>query len=126
MEREVVGDTLPPHFYYILIFQWIQQESSYPIQKLTEPILKPLRTFFISPSSPSASFTFAQEVHREEALPYYPVICLSASRFVQETDGVDHLNREEGWSYVQGSGDDHEAWSQVGVHNIHSGVTYMI
>ena len=38
--------------------------------------------------------------------PFYPVICVSASRF-------DEFNGRTG--YVQGSGDDHELWGMVSV-----------
>ncbi|KAI0300438.1 tRNA A64-2'-O-ribosylphosphate transferase [Multifurca ochricompacta] len=47
---------------------------------------------------------------------FLPVICVSASRAIGVTDeddlGVGLGRRVDGFSYVQGSGDDHELWSQ--------------
>ncbi|QRW10005.1 tRNA A64-2'-O-ribosylphosphate transferase [Ceratobasidium sp. AG-Ba] len=62
---------------------------------------KPLRPFWISPDSTNPKVPFV-----DESNPFYPVVCLSASQRVQ--DGVD---RRLGFTYVQGSGDDHELWS---------------
>lgn len=42
-------------------------------------------------------------------MDFYPVICVSASKLVEE--GLER--RSAGFTYVQGSGDDHESWSQV-------------
>ncbi|KAH8115303.1 initiator tRNA phosphoribosyl transferase [Phellopilus nigrolimitatus] len=39
--------------------------------------------------------------------PFFPIICISASKLVEE--GSER--RREGYSYVQGAGDDHEYWS---------------
>ena len=41
-------------------------------------------------------------------MPFYPVICLSASQMVES--GVE---RRKGFLYVQGSADDHEMWAKV-------------
>lgn len=41
--------------------------------------------------------------------PFYPVICVSASKVLEE--GTER--RRDGYSYVQGAGDDHEFWSSV-------------
>jgi tRNA A64-2'-O-ribosylphosphate transferase len=41
-------------------------------------------------------------------MPFYPVICLSASKMVES--GVE---RRKGFLYVQGSADDHEMWAKV-------------
>jgi Rit1 N-terminal domain len=74
------------------------QDSSYALPELP----RPLRPLWITPASarfpciaPDASFL--------------PVICVSASRAVDA--GTER--RMEGFSYVQGSGDDHELWGQV-------------
>jgi tRNA A64-2'-O-ribosylphosphate transferase len=40
---------------------------------------------------------------------FFPLICISASKLVHE--GIER--RSAGFTYVQGSGDDHESWSQV-------------
>nr|VWO95737.1 Acyl-homoserine-lactone synthase (EC (Autoinducer synthesis protein) [Ganoderma boninense] len=46
-----------------------------------------------------------------EHAKYLPIICVSASRQVH--DGVER--RLNGFSYVQGSGDDHELWGMQGL-----------
>ncbi|GAA5969139.1 hypothetical protein JCM11641_007481 [Rhodosporidiobolus odoratus] len=65
---------------------------------------RPLRPFFVSPAStltaPQSAASFTST---------YPVICCSASKLAEEADGME---RARGFSYVQGSGDDHEAWSK--------------
>ncbi|KAF8593548.1 initiator tRNA phosphoribosyl transferase [Ceratobasidium sp. AG-I] len=72
--------------------------SAYTLPSLT----KPLRPLWISPDSSNPRVPSV-----DASSPFYPIICLSASRRVQ--DGVD---RQLGFTYVQGSGDDHEMWSQ--------------
>ncbi|KAK9894753.1 initiator tRNA phosphoribosyl transferase, partial [Cystobasidium minutum MCA 4210] len=76
--------------------------SSYALPELK----KPLRPLHISPSSrlpdvplPSAAFE-----------SFYPVICLSASRY---TSGGSS-ERYGSFNYVPGSGDDHEGWVPPG------------
>ena len=74
----------------------------------------PLRPLWVTPASgrfpyvaPDASFL--------------PVICVSASCAIDAVDGRDSGDmgfvglgrRAGGFSYVQGSGDDHELWGQV-------------
>ncbi|GAA6006658.1 hypothetical protein JCM10207_005009 [Rhodosporidiobolus poonsookiae] len=77
--------------------------SAYDLSALTA-LRRPLRPFFVSPSStlstpqPASSFP-----------SYYPIICASASKLADEADGME---RSHGFTYVQGSGDDHEAWSR--------------
>ncbi|KAG8740073.1 hypothetical protein FRC10_004794, partial [Ceratobasidium sp. 414] len=66
------------------------------------PLTKPLRPFWISPDSSNLRVPVV-----DESTPFYPIVCVSASQRVQ--DGVD---RRLGFTYVQGSGDDHELWSQ--------------
>ncbi|KAH7333932.1 initiator tRNA phosphoribosyl transferase-domain-containing protein [Rhizoctonia solani] len=65
------------------------------------PLTKPLRPFWISPDSSNPRPPVVNE-----STPFYAVVCLSASQRVQ--DGAD---RRLGFTYVQGSGDDHEMWS---------------
>ncbi|CAE6430461.1 unnamed protein product [Rhizoctonia solani] len=72
--------------------------SEYTLPTLT----KPLRPFWISPDSSNP-----RPPAIDESTPFYAVVCLSASQRVQ--DGVD---RRLGFTYVQGSGDDHEMWSK--------------
>jgi tRNA A64-2'-O-ribosylphosphate transferase len=74
------------------------QDSSYAIPELT----RPLRPLWITPAS--ACFP-----HVAPDASFFPIICVSASRAVDE--GIER--RTGGFSYVQGSGDDHELWGQV-------------
>ncbi|KAH8830426.1 initiator tRNA phosphoribosyl transferase [Flagelloscypha sp. PMI_526] len=63
---------------------------------------RPLRPIWITPSTqhlPHPSICNPEN-------PFIPIICVSASRQVQ--DGVERVNSV--FSYVQGSGDDHELW----------------
>ncbi|KAG9008895.1 hypothetical protein FRB93_005945 [Tulasnella sp. JGI-2019a] len=71
-------------------------DSTFEIPRL----LKPLRPIWISPATPALP-------QLKDDLDFYPVICLSASEHVE--NGIERRN---GYSYVQGSGDDHESWSQ--------------
>ncbi|KAJ7725650.1 initiator tRNA phosphoribosyl transferase [Mycena maculata] len=67
--------------------------SSYDLPNLRLP----LRPMWITPAS--SSFP----VHTRT---FVPILCLSASKQVQ--DGVER--RSSGFTYIQGSGDDHELW----------------
>ncbi|KAK0483100.1 initiator tRNA phosphoribosyl transferase [Armillaria luteobubalina] len=69
--------------------------SSYTLPRL----LYPLRPMWITPSTSS----FPQ-VGSDPG--FYPIICVSASKQVE--DGLER--RSSGFTYIQGSGDDHEAW----------------
>ncbi|KAJ7099453.1 initiator tRNA phosphoribosyl transferase [Mycena belliarum] len=70
--------------------------SSYDLPDLRLP----LRPMWITPAS--SSFP----VISPEDRAFVPILCLSASRQVQ--DGIER--RAAGFSYIQGSGDDHELW----------------
>ncbi|KAI0295302.1 initiator tRNA phosphoribosyl transferase-domain-containing protein [Russula brevipes] len=72
-------------------------DSSYALPELA----RPLRPLWITPAS-------ARFPHVAPDAPFVPVICVSASRAVDE--GTER--RTGGFSYVQGSGDDHELWGQ--------------
>ncbi|OJT10575.1 hypothetical protein TRAPUB_12911 [Trametes pubescens] len=61
----------------------------------------PLRPLWITPST-----SVFPRFPAKEKMQYLPIICLSASK--QVADGVER--RSSGFSYVQGSGDDHELW----------------
>ncbi|KAH9975564.1 initiator tRNA phosphoribosyl transferase [Lactifluus volemus] len=82
-------------------------DSSYALPAL----IRPLRPLWITPTS--ASFP-----HISPDAPFLPVICVSASRAAAEAEGdIDRMEvglgrRAGGFSYVQGSGDDHELWGQ--------------
>lgn len=45
---------------------------------------------------------------------FFPVLCVSASKLVDDDNGG--IERRSGYTYVQGSGDDHELWSQVSLY----------
>ncbi|BGP21574.1 tRNA A64-2'-O-ribosylphosphate transferase [Rhodotorula toruloides] len=75
--------------------------SAYELSSL-KALDRPLRPFFVSPAS-----TLSQSPVSFETC--YPVVCASASKLAEEADS---LERAEGFTYVQGSGDDHEAWSR--------------
>lgn len=74
------------------------QESSYSIPDLTHP----LRPLWITPSTTSFPCLPAKT-------SFLPILCVSASKQIEE--GLER--RIGGFSYVQGSGDDHELWGQV-------------
>lgn len=76
-----------------------QQASTYELPILT----KPLRPVHICPTSSSNLESICET-------DYFPVICLSASRY---TSGGS-AERLDGFNYVPGSGDDHEAWAPQG------------
>ncbi|KAF9268465.1 initiator tRNA phosphoribosyl transferase [Marasmius fiardii PR-910] len=80
-----------------LLDEWAEGliKSSYALPKLP----KPIRPIWITPTS--SSFPQLNDVD------FLPVICVSASRYVE---GVDR--RSGGFVYVQGSGDDHEMWGK--------------
>ncbi|KAG2175394.1 hypothetical protein INT43_001041 [Umbelopsis isabellina] len=70
------------------------------VDELCKKLKKPLRPIWITPQS-----IFVESPNYSEA-PFFPVICLSASQVVEGGSQARH-----GYMYVQGSGDDEEAWS---------------
>jgi len=76
------------------------QNSSFELPNLSLP----LRPIWMTP----ATTTFPSI---PDMRTFLPVICLSASKQVQA--GTER--RSVGFSYVQGSGDDHELWSMVSI-----------
>ncbi|KAI5479778.1 tRNA A64-2'-O-ribosylphosphate transferase [Pseudohyphozyma bogoriensis] len=75
--------------------------SSYDLSSLLA-LRKPLRPIFVSPSSPLSPTTSSSYTK------FVPVVLCSASKLGSDSEDV---SRSKGYSYVQGSGDDHEAWS---------------
>lgn len=71
---------------------------------------KPLRPLWVSPDS-----TVLPRIAADGDLDFLPVICLSASKLVEDDGGIE---RRSGYFYVQGSGDDHELWSRVSCSHI--------
>jgi tRNA A64-2'-O-ribosylphosphate transferase len=78
------------------------QASCYDLPNLEYP----LRPLWITPATSSYPRLPA---HSDRT--FYPIICISASRQIEE--GLER--RSKGFAYVQGSGDDHELWGEVGV-----------
>ncbi|WWC89024.1 uncharacterized protein L201_003942 [Kwoniella dendrophila CBS 6074] len=86
------------------------EKSSLPLPNLT----KPLRPFFIHPSTSTPPSIPLNP-------PYTPIICLSASRWVNNPNDSDQIpsvtklgdsNRTVGFDYVPGGGDDDELWAR--------------
>ncbi|GES75598.1 tRNA A64-2'-O-ribosylphosphate transferase [Rhizophagus clarus] len=88
-----------------LIPQFAQKllNSGFDIQSLSEKLKKPLRPLWFTPSSN----IFLHNLPDYTNMPFYPVICLSASKMVES--GTE---RRKGFLYVQGSADDHEMWAK--------------
>ncbi|GAA6011828.1 hypothetical protein JCM11491_000764 [Sporobolomyces phaffii] len=86
------------------VAKWAEElaASAYDLEAL-KTLDRPLRPFFVSPSSTLSRHAAA------DFSTCYPIICASASKLAEEADGME---RERGFTYVQGSGDDHEAWSK--------------
>ncbi|CAG8457932.1 84_t:CDS:10 [Ambispora gerdemannii] len=73
------------------------------VTKYLEKLSKPLRPLWIT----SDSNIFDSELLPDyTSLPFYPVICLSASQMV--TMGMES---RQGYQYIQGAADDQETWS---------------
>ncbi|CAO3671838.1 unnamed protein product [Umbelopsis vinacea] len=70
------------------------------VEEIRRKIKKPLRPLWFTPQS---SFLECPDYSDS---PFLPVICLSASQFVEGGSQARH-----GYMYVQGSGDDEESWS---------------
>ncbi|KDQ20986.1 hypothetical protein BOTBODRAFT_100195 [Botryobasidium botryosum FD-172 SS1] len=81
---------------------WIKKltASTFTLSALS----KPLRPMWLSPAST------LPDLSPDSDIPFFPVICLSASKHVDSQP--DGLESRPGFTYVQGSGDDHELWSQ--------------
>lgn len=71
------------------------------IERLVEQVKKPLRPLWLTPQSSLYPLDPDTE--------FWPVVCVSASQAVE----TGCQARPGGYLYVQGSGDDEEAWSLV-------------
>lgn len=80
---------------------WAQalNESSYHLPNVGHP----LRPFWITPSTSSYP-----HIPSPADRSFFPIICISASKQLEE--GMER--RSKGFSYIQGSGDDHELWGE--------------
>lgn len=72
---------------------------------------KPLRPIWLTPQST----LLINDPPDYSDVPFWPVICLSASQAVESGSQV-----RPGYLYVQGSGDDQEAWCMVKVSLTHT------
>ncbi|KAG2183923.1 hypothetical protein INT44_008934, partial [Umbelopsis vinacea] len=72
------------------------------LTEIRKKLTKPLRPLWYTPQS---NILYSPDYSDS---PFFPVICLSASQFIE--GGSQARN---GYMYVQGSGDDEEAWSLV-------------
>ncbi|KAF9572450.1 hypothetical protein EC968_009928 [Mortierella alpina] len=70
---------------------------------LTTRLQKPIRPIWLTPQS----FLLKDSLPDYSQVGFLPVICLSASRVVQ-----DGMEERDGYLYVQGSGDDEEMWAK--------------
>ncbi|KAF9958043.1 hypothetical protein BGZ72_000974 [Mortierella alpina] len=70
---------------------------------LTTRLQKPIRPIWLTPQS----FLLKDDLPDYSQVGFLPVICLSASRVVQ-----DGMEERDGYLYVQGSGDDEEMWAK--------------
>lgn len=75
----------------------------------------PLRPIWITPATTTFPSLSAS------TLPFYPIVCLSASKLV--ADGLER--RANGFAYIQGSGDDHELWSMVHITSLMQDKLYL-
>ena len=82
---------VPANSFFVSILNPVQN-STYIIPKLPYP----LRPLWITPST---------RVFPQLAEGFLPLICVSASKVSSDDSG-----RSGGYTYVQGSGDDHELW----------------
>ena len=81
-----------------------KQESEYELPLLA----KPVRPIWVDPSTTVLpSFPGSQA--------FIPLICLSASKQIKE--GLQR--RQNAFTYVQGSGDDHELWGRYVTFRLH-------
>ncbi|KAG0148819.1 hypothetical protein CROQUDRAFT_721480 [Cronartium quercuum f. sp. fusiforme G11] len=89
---------------------WAEEllSSAFDFRRSLLQLKRPLRPVWCCPASISVVDT---DIHlSDDKLPsYYTVVCVSASKLIS-----DHpmSNVPCGYNYVQGAGDDHEAWSQ--------------
>ncbi|KAK9720284.1 tRNA A64-2'-O-ribosylphosphate transferase, variant 2 [Basidiobolus ranarum] len=76
--------------------------SGINLSKLSSLLQKPLRPLWYTPQSQLSATT--NICYEDE--PFYPVLCLSASRQIKSA-----MEPQPGYMYIQGSADDHECWA---------------
>lgn len=80
-------------------------ESGVDMEAVSKHVVKPLRCIWYTPQS---YYSVMESPPDFEDAPFYPVVCLSASEAVETG-----CQSRPGYLYVQGSGDDQEAWAMV-------------
>jgi hypothetical protein len=83
------------------------QTSGADLRPLARALRKPLRPLWIS----QRTVIWLNEVADVSALPFTPVICLSASE--PSVTPRQATGEGSGWAYVPGAGDDEESWARV-------------
>ncbi|KAJ8651842.1 hypothetical protein O0I10_012582 [Lichtheimia ornata] len=81
--------------------QRLLRSGTIDMDRISSMLKKPLRPLWYTPQSS----IFINDLPNFEELPFWPVICLSASQAVESG-----CQARPGYLYVQGSGDDQEAW----------------
>ena len=99
---------LPPNSHLFLITYRLVgfvgwQGTGIDLRAASAKLTKPLRPLWFTPESRF----FSGSPPDFSDCDFFPVICISASIPV----GSHEMQRRKGYSYVQGSGDDHETWS---------------
>ncbi len=79
--------------------------SGVDMESVSNNVVKPLRPIWYTPQSYHAVMESSPDF---EDVDFYPVVCLSASEAVETG-----CQSRPGYLYVQGSGDDQEAWAMV-------------
>lgn len=82
----------------------LKRSGTIDMDRISNMLKKPLRPLWYTPQSS----IFINDLPNFEEMPFYPVICLSASQAVESG-----CQARPGYLYVQGSGDDQEAWCHV-------------
>lgn len=80
-------------------------DSGVDLLSVANQLKKPLRPIWYTPQSYQSILLSPPDF---DEMPFWPVVCLSASEAVE-----NGYQSRPGYLYVQGSGDDQEAWSHV-------------
>ncbi|OAV93172.1 initiator tRNA phosphoribosyl transferase [Puccinia triticina 1-1 BBBD Race 1] len=97
-----------------LVDNWADQllASSFNVEETLAQLHRPLKPIWVSPASDLGKEASIGDVNK---LDFHPVICLSASKYLGDHPSTD---REGGFNYIQGAGDDHEGWSRGLTHKL--------
>lgn len=86
--------------------------SGIDMKTVSDQLLKPLRPIWFTPQSYDAVIESPPDFLDA---PFCPVVCLSASEAVETG-----CQSRPGYLYVQGSGDDQEAWALVSIYYMYA------